>query len=393
MNKPTTFVRACAVSTAVAASGLLLSGCGQSQQPTHIAVIAGARQAVPAVFNRVDPAGASLQVPSLGSALRSAAQDDLDVSVLTADGDPRAAATLSLKVDRNNPKTASESADQNTSSLAGAILAAKAATPESNMIAALDIAGRSSSEIFVQDSGLATTGPLMFQNGLLGPRTKVDDIVDQLKTAGNLPSLKGAKVRWWGLGQVNSPQSTPPVWAKDKLKALYTAIITAAGGTVDFVDDPIPAAPTPAGLPAVTPVAFSDATAEPTALTLPESALGFLGDSADFADPAAAAATLDSVAKQLGHAPHGTVYVTGCTAFPPGSNAQALAALSQLRAAAVVRELTSRGATGLMARGFGADCPGRVPDRSPSGEALSAAQQLNRKVLITTADIRPVPAR
>lgn len=391
------FRTAAAVAT-LSVVGVTVTAC-VPEEPAHVAVVAGARQAVPALFDRSDPQGAVLQLPSFASALSSAASHDLNVTILTVDGDPFAATSLSLKVDRANPRTIDDSVARNTTMLAEGLLSAHAKTPESNIVAALDMAGRSvggqnSPSIYILDSGISTTGPLIFQNGLIGPKTNVDTVIAQLRTAGNLPSLSGVKIRWWGLGQVDGPQTTPPVWAKDKLKALYTALITASGGTVDFYDESIPPATGPSNLPAVTPVVFSDTVAEPVSVSISDDRLRFVQESADFADVAGAASIIDSLAAQLAHTQHGIVYVTGCTALPPGSSPERLAELSKLRADAVTRELAARGITGLNSRGFGADCPGRIPDIALDGTTvIPTAQAQNRKVLLTTIDFEPVPAK
>lgn len=375
-----------------------LVACAPSRELTYVAIVAGDRQGVPSLFDKSGSSGSALVLPSFVSALEEQTKHDLALTVLAVDGNPQPAASMELRVDSTNPKTAERSISENTGAMATAILSSKAKTPESNLLLALDSAGRSvmgqqNSNVFVVDSGISTTGPLMFQTGLIGPQTDAAKIVDQLRSAGNLPSMKGVNVQWWGLGQVAGPQAAVPIWTNAKLRELYTLIIQASGGTVVFHNDLIPPTAPTLGLPKVTSVTFTDTVAAPISVPLPESRLMFEKESAEFTDPVAAAKSIGEVASEFSEATTSEIWVTGCTAFPPGASVAGMERLSTKRAQAVRAELVNSGLSNVHARGFGPNCPGRIPDVTADGKSIPDAQAQNRKVLVTSEKIQPVSAR
>jgi outer membrane protein OmpA-like peptidoglycan-associated protein len=140
-------------------------------------------------------------------------------------------------------------------------------------------------------------------------------------------------------------------------------------------------------------VLFNESVAEPVALVIPEERVAFKADDSAFAKEGAAKAALDAVAAQLAGRHYSTLYVTGCTALPPGADPQRMTNLATARAAAVGRELTARGVGNIETRGYGPHCPGRIPEIGPDGGLLPDAQAQNRKVLITSIDIQPVEAK
>ncbi|MCY1242520.1 hypothetical protein D9M72_554850 [compost metagenome] len=137
----------------------------------------------------------------------------------------------------------------------------------------------------------------------------------------------------------------------------------------------------------MTPVLFNEAVAEPIALVISDEQVAFQEDSSVFVEEAAAKAALKGVADQLAGRPHGTLYVTGCTALPPGADPQRMIDVATDRAIAVGNQLTALGVGNIQTRGYGPHCPGRIPDIGPDGGRIPQAQAQNRKVLITTEDI------
>jgi outer membrane protein OmpA-like peptidoglycan-associated protein len=140
-------------------------------------------------------------------------------------------------------------------------------------------------------------------------------------------------------------------------------------------------------------VLFNESVAEPVALVIPEERVAFKEDDSVFARKDAAKAALDAVAAQLAGRPHGRLYITGCTALPPGADPQRMKDVATARAVAVGKELTARGVGNIQTRGYGPHCPGRIPDIGPDGASLPEAQAQNRTVLITSENIQPVEAK
>lgn len=373
------------------------SACTPPKDPEKLVIIAGQREGTPPLFTQ-SGSSSSMALPSLASALKERLSKSVEVSVIPVDGDPKASAALKLDVDESNPTNVETSIRRNTPRLAAAVLAAKSRVPEANQLAALGLAGRalagvSGATVVIADSGIPTAGAMLAQNGLIGPATDVSRIVGQLKESGSVPPLAGVSIHWFGIGQTAGPQATPPGWAQSKLRDLWSQIISAGGGNVTFHDDPFPPGSGVPDLPPVTPVLFDESVAEPVALVVPAERVAFKENDSVFAHKDAAKAALDAVADQLAGRPHGTLYVTGCTALPPGADPQRMADVATDRAAAVGRELGARGVGNIQTRGYGPHCPGRIPDIGPDGAQLPDAQAQNRKVLITSVDIQPVEAK
>lgn len=388
-------VLACMVIVGIVSVGA--SACARPKNPEKLVIIAGQREGTPPLFTQ-SGASSSLSLPSLASDLKERLSRSVEVSVVPADGDPRASASLKLDVDESNPTTVDTSIRHNIPKLAAAVLAAKSRVPEANQLAALGLAGRSltgvsGATIVIADSGIPTAGALIAQNGLIGTATDPADLVRQLRESESIPPLAGVSVHWFGIGQTASPQTTPPGWAQAKLRDLWSQIIETGGGTVTFHDDPFPPGSTIPDLPPVTPVLFNEAVAEPIALVIRDEQVAFQKESSVFADEGAAEAALKGVADQLAGRPHGTLYVTGCTALPPGADPQRMNEVATGRAAAVGSQLTALGVDNIQTRGYGPHCPGRIPDIGPDGGRIPEAQAQNRKVLITTEDIDRVEAK
>lgn len=383
-------------------AGLFLTSCGGEQEPVPppgaMVLIAGAREGVPSI---VDESGGSpeLLISSLREQLKGRFDRDMNVSVIPPDGNPGVAHKDDYKLDIANGVLREESPERRVEELSADLAAdARASTGESDLLAALDLGGRQAAGsenkvLYVFDSGVSTAGALAMQNGLLGTGTEVSTIVEQLQAAGNMPHLEGVEVRWWGLGQVASPQGAPPVWAKTKLQELWTAVIEAAGGSVVFHHDAVKAVPPTGKLPEVTPVDFENVAAKPVSVSIPESQVSFHANSAVFADAVAAETVLGDVASSLDTSAVAELWITGCTARPDGASAEKMIELSEQRASTVVEALKETGlTTRFHARGLGPDCPGQVAETGDEVQA-EAARAKNRRVLITSKELHPADSR
>jgi outer membrane protein OmpA-like peptidoglycan-associated protein len=357
-------------------------------------LVAGDRQGVPSIVDE-SSTRKKLIISSLRELLLQRFDRDMTVSIVPVDGEPRTARDDLYELDIDNPKQRKESPEKRLEELSENLAGLQASVGESNALGALDTGGRATSSLenktlYVYDSGISTAGPLAMQNGLLGPATDVGKIVEQLRTIGNIPQLTSVEVHWWGLGQVVAPQSTPPVWAKTKLRELWTAVVEAGGGSVVFHDDAVQATFPTGDLAAVTRVDFSDAVAEPVSMSISEEAVAFVQNDSVFLHKETAERTLGEVVSSLRASSVSDLWITGCTAKPVDASAQRMQELSEERAYAVMGALQRAGlTTTLHAKGLGPDCPGRVPETGTKDE-VEAAQAKNRQVLITSKELFPV---
>lgn len=379
------------------AGSAVIAGCGVQEAvppPGELVLIAGDRQGVPSI---VDMSGRrpEILISSMRQHLKNRFDRDVTVSFITVDGDSQTQAVARYELDTRNVEKRKESPENNILGLSSRLSDLHASSVEADVLGALDSGGRASSTatdktLYVYDSGVSTAGPLAMQNGLIGSATDVSSIVKSLRGVGDIPELDGVTVHWWGLGQVVAPQSEIPIWAKSKLKDLWTAIVVEGGGTVEFHDDAIVASPPYGDLPAVTPVSFDEVEAKPVFRTIPESQLSFQPNSAEFADSISAESVLREVASTLESFSGDTLWVTGCTANPLDATEQGMKDVSELRARRVALELERLGiGTGLKVKGLGPACPGRSPETGSSSE-VEAAQSKNRRVLITSRELLPV---
>lgn len=268
----------------------------------------------------------------------------------------------------------------------------RAKTGQVDDLAALNLAARSVRDsgggvVVLMDSGLQTVAPLDFrQPGLLDADNQ--NVVDFLKASGGLPDLKGAKVILDGIGDVADPQPRLSAAQQQHLVDLYTRVARAGGADcVEVKQEPREAA-VPGGVPAVDIVPVPAPTPfkgnEPVVLP-DDSTVGFLPDSDQFRDPAAAAAALQPITDWCRANPQGKIQLTGTTARLGDLTGQR--ALSKKRAERVRATLVAVGADGsrITADGVGSEFPGYVPDQGPGGTLLPGPAQQNRKVIVTMA--------
>ncbi|HZK04683.1 MAG TPA: OmpA family protein [Actinomycetaceae bacterium] len=312
------------------------------------------------------------------------------VTVIVADGNPQTVASHDLDYDAANDVEAQKVRTQNVNALSAALTAAVADDPEADVLAALsrgadavrDAAG--AQRILMIDSGLSTAGAFSMTNGLLGSDPAL--VADYLAAAQALPDLTGITVTFYGLGETAGAQQPLDTAARNRLTALWAAVVDAAGGTLEVLSaPPVGADSEQAGLPFVSPVPV-DAVAPPEGhltISLQEEQVRFLPDTAQFADPTGADVVLAALAGAVVEQELTSVSVTGTTAStgnPDGERALALA-----RATAVRDRLVSLGVPAawfVSVEGLGADFPGYV-DNWPGGVWDDDAARQNRQVTVT----------
>src|SRR4051812_8759404 len=360
-----------------------LAGCGgNTARPTDaLAVVIGAHSNMP---------GAALAGTALAARERALVSQAY-LALVVADGQPFVAGQAgSLLTRDSNSVIQRRDRDANRQLVDTQLADARAKTPETDLLSALDLASRTISSqpgdhtIVVLDSGLSTVAPLDFRTaGLLD--SDPAELAASLQTAGQLPDLAGDDVVFQGLGDTAAPQGELSRPQRAGLIDLWVAIAKAAGAhDVQVEKSPLPAASQP-GLPAVSPVVLATGlSCTATVVTLTGGDVGFLPDSAEFRDRAAATAVVGPVAQQLRGA-QVTATLTGTTADVGDKAGQVR--LSEQRAQAVAALLTGLGvpADRLTVTGRGSDFPGYVVDHDGSGNLIPAAAALNRKVTIDLA--------
>jgi outer membrane protein OmpA-like peptidoglycan-associated protein len=378
----TTVLRRLAVTTCLVALAAGLAGCSDSPEPTGgLAIVVGAHSNMP------PPSLTGKAVEAREEALVSQAY----LSVVVADGEPFQMDGAGALIARaENGVVQKQDRERNRQAIDAMLAEARAKTPETDLLSALDLAARGISSasgdhtIVVLDSGLSTVGPLDFtQPGLLD--ADPSELATSRKNAGELPDLTGTHVVFQGLGDTVSPQDKPRIPQRKSLIAIWTAIAEAAGAESVVVEEsPLSGEPAPE-LPPVTPVAFADGVScEANTVSLTGGDVAFQPDSADFKDRAAASAVVGPIAQQMLR-DQISATLTGTTANVGNGTGQA--ELSERRAKAVVNLLVELGvpAERMTAKGLGSHFSGFVEDHDAADNLVPEKAALNRKVDIELA--------
>lgn len=367
---------------------LQLGGCREDARG-NLAIVLGAHSngSVPALADAGTLLGSIRQVADNGGRL----------TLTTAEGSPRTSYVGDLR-------PAQDTGDARTDNISAAVApfmtaygSAKASTPEVDLLGAIGLAADSIRDaegpktIVVIDSGLSTASVLQFQRGILNADPQA--LIGQLKrTPHAMPDLTGYTVRLMGVGVLTSaPQGTVSAIPRRVLEDMWRDILVAAGATVTIVTAP-GATPVTAGLPPVTVVPIDDAgPVVPTPSATPSrgedivftnATLGFVGDKAEFIDPAAARTVIAQKAQQaIGGKLR--LRVLGTTATCAESRKQFCKDLSQRRAELVASELRALGAQVDEVRGLGDEFGWKVPDLLANGELDPEKSALNRTVRVT----------
>jgi outer membrane protein OmpA-like peptidoglycan-associated protein len=348
-----------------------MAGCTDAPEPTGgLAIVVGAHANIPAA----ELSGAA------DDALEAAVVAESYLSVVVADGEPFQTAEGRLLASDENSTARDQDRENNRRQARAELTEAAAKTPEVDLLTALDVAARSISSasgqhtLIVVDSGLSTVAPLDFtEPGLLDADPAA--LADGLKAAGALPDLTDVdRVVFQGLGDTAPPQQPISQAQRTNLKAIWQAVVAAAGGSSDVEDAPLTGDARP-GLPWVTPVVPGPGPVCTVAsVTFGEEDISFRADSAEFVDPDAVARTLQPIAARMA-AEQLSATVTGTTARVGSDEGQR--ALSRQRAQAVADVLAGHAVPPgvLTVAGVGSDFPDYDEDD----------QAANRKVVIELA--------
>ncbi|MDN4598635.1 OmpA family protein [Leifsonia virtsii] len=376
-------VALCAGLTACTSATASGQACDQSAK-RNLGVVAGSTANAPAVTL---PASAS-------ATLEAAGKTNGSVTVVVPSGTPQVMGTTALGSSAQDAIVCQNDQRTKLTQITSYIDGLKATAPEVDFLGAIDQAARDLGSkpmgVVVIGSGLQTTDPLNFAGtGLL--YADPAQVVSDLSSRNLLPKdLKGVTVYWSGMGDTAGAQQPLTVPARSNLEAIWSAVVTAAGGTLSLLPEPASGS-APSGLPAVTPVAV-EAVATKTDWSRPvvirNSELLFTKDTADFADPAAAQKVLAQLVPTIEQ--NGKVVtVTGTASKDQATDNTADTALSLRRADAVKAALVSLGVPSslLQTAGVGFDWCGFRPETDASGRYSDALAEQNRSVILTSAGV------
>lgn len=375
-------------------------GCGSNEEsaiehttdePVSLSIVMGVHKNFPKL---------SFTAESIQKSIYDACYSYGDVSAFTVEGTPKPHGNYDIeKPDKSITDTKRKQlARQNTNKIINDCSLAAATTEEVDTLAAIKLSAddlqessASNRQLIVYDSGLCTEGLLsQISNDVLS--TDPELIVKKLAEVHSLPNLKGINVKWLGLGCVSGKQSEIPNSYKYKLEKLWTTIITASGGTVEFDKTPIYGEEAE-GLPNVSTVSFvqdslnidySDATAVNAPIKFDESTIKFVGDSDAFIDDVGAKEALSPIADILVANPTFKIIIAGTTASVGDGYA-----LSFKRANACKKILVSMGANDAQIECIGLGSSENcfhVDDLDSNGNLIEEYAKLNRAIYIFAAD-------
>ena len=225
------------------------------------------------------------------------------------------------------------------------------------------------------------------EQGMLGAAPA--EVVRFLSSEHEIPDLRGLAVVLVGIGDTAPPQAPLTISQSSNLVAIWSAIASAGGAVSVSVDSsprlgvaapphaprgallvPVPASPPPAAV-------------DPRYIFPDSGPVGFLPNTAQFRDPAAAEGSLRQLAAYLVANPSVRIELTGTTARV-GSLSGCIA-LSLERADAVRQVLITDGAlpSQIATAGVGWQFPGYENDQGPDGVLLPGPAEHNRSVIVT----------
>lgn len=376
---------------------LSLTGCDGSKnsvetEPLALSIVMGTHKHFPKL---------SFTSESIQNAIYNACYSYGDVSTFTVEGVPKPQGDYDIvKPDKSITETKRKQlARQNTNSIIYDCSLAAATTEEVDTLSAimlsadaLQASSASSKEMLIYDSGLCTTGLLsQTSHDVLSADTEL--IIEKLGDIHSLPDLEGVTVKWLGLGAVSGEQDEIPDSYKYKLEKLWTAIIVASGGKVEFDKTPVYGEEAE-GLPDVSTVSFvkdslnidfSDVSEiKEGPIRFDESTIKFVADCAEFIDPESARGALTPIAKILIDNPTFNIIIAGTTASAGDGYA-----LSFKRAQACKDILVSMGAGSAQIECIGlgsSDNCFHVDDLDSNGRLIEEYAKLNRAIYIFAAD-------
>ena len=365
-------------------AAFILPACAKPDPPSTLAIVYSARSNQP----QYDFTGSEHLKSLISSAIGT------QISIVSSDGMPAVQATIDTDISyAHNRLTRSDARTQLANQVIAELTKSEAKSPESDVLSAIALAAASLQDspgtrsVFVCDSGLTTVAPIALQQtALLAENSDIESAVEDLVSHHALPDLTNVKISWMCLGVTADPQPSLDIAAKERLKTLWSQILEKAGASVEFRGDLLDASPSPiSNTPKVSAVPVEAVTlgsrTTSVSITLPETELAFLPDSAQYLNPDQAHAIIEETATRLRQSGVPHVSVTGCTATwgRPEYRQQ----LSQQRADAVATSLRASGIEVTSVLGLGSDCPGKIHDLDETGELIESLAASNRRVILS----------
>jgi outer membrane protein OmpA-like peptidoglycan-associated protein len=379
-----------AVSTAV-----VLGACSSGNSSAEKAECAAAQGLVIVVSVHQNVAA-----PKLPGELRCTVRETVSarqpISVVAIDGTPHVVAkhlTYDVMSAQDNPGAHDNDVTLGFNDISAKVRGATADADGSDVLNALSVAadlavsGKTpEATIAVIDSGASDTGALrLTEPGVTDGQPA--GIATTLAGRGALPKLSGYKVQLVGFGYTVAPQPRLPDRQRRAIIDIWTATLKQAGARVSL----LPAArtddgpDTPHTTGTIEPVAEVPVCDQRPIVFDDTSPVGFVEESTEFVDPAAASEALRRLATWLTANPARTARIVGTTADWGDEAGQVT--LSKGRATTVATALRGLGvdAGRLTVDGVGSKFPEHLDEHDGNGKWNSEIAALNRSVRITPA--------
>lgn len=254
---------------------LFFSGCSDSNtvcnveknQPTSVCVL---------IQKTRNNAQANLGAEMLNNDIQAVL--GIDGSKLIAvelDGAPYTVFNSNIKVDKTlSLSLRNQDAQKVVSNMAAKLKEAVPLTNEVDVLEGLILSTRELNAsdsinndriLYVCSNGLQTTGLINMSDMNIidaDPQLLAEEIKD------NLPNMQGIRVFWMGLGDTADEQKKLDESNKRKLEKIYKAIIEAAGGTVEFLNDTTTSQDNPIEWPSVKEVAIINTTLDENVINI-----------------------------------------------------------------------------------------------------------------------------
>jgi OOP family OmpA-OmpF porin len=335
------------------------------------------------------------QLPASATAmLKATGQSNGSVTIVIPSGTPQVRGTTLLGSTAQDAVVCRSDQANKLQQVTSYVNGLTASTPQVDFLDSLQQAastlGSHPMGVLVAGSGLQTVDPLNFSvDGLLTANPA--QVAADLKQKGELPTdLKGVTVYWSGLGDVAGTQQPLTIAARSNLQSIWSAIVSAAGGTLSVLPEPASGSAAP-NLPAVSAVpvpAEATSTDWSHPIVVRDSDLDFAYNTATFTDPAAAQKVLAALVPGI-EQNNQVITVTGTASKDGATSNTADLALSKQRADAVAQQLESLGvpASLLTTAGVGHQWCGFISETDATGQYSSALAAQNRTVILTSPGV------
>ena len=301
--------------------------------PEALAVVLGAH---------ANSMGLNLNNVVVQDTVSSAVKSNGYVSVVCIDGDPDLLAANLYEIPEQyasaNKTRLEADALIKANNMLRELETVRADDPESDVLGSLRLAVRSLADIsgmekiiLVIDSGLSTAGVMDFNSNLI--LADPDDLADLLNERSAIPDFEGITVIWLQMGDTAAPQEPLTDAQREKLTAIWKAVIEKTGGI--FICSNAPANPenensdypevSLVDLPEESPIKFDAAAVGKAAESgddrlfhepqfLNEDQVKFIGDSDQYIDAAQAEEVIRPVAEYMESHPDMRLLLIGTTA-------------------------------------------------------------------------------